>query len=32
MQIYELFTCVCTSLCTTVIHNTVQNSSNYFLS
>jgi len=32
MQIQEMFTCVCISLCTTVIHNTTENSSDYFLS
>jgi len=30
MQILELFTCVCISFCTTVVHNTAQNSSDYF--
>ena len=30
MQISELFTFVCVSLCTTVVHNTAQNSSDYF--
>jgi len=30
MQISELFTSVCILLCTTVVHNTAQNSSDYF--
>jgi len=32
MQIYYMFTCVCVSLYTTVVHNTAQMSSDYFLS